>query len=126
MSCVWCVRWVVERLGKNLDKELDFRIEADNAARFATCMSGNPNVAVPCAVPEVREGLQLPLQALEEPGLLAAGEGSRAGRLEELKLAAKRVCGGCRFLHSGKNDGSVPADANSTDGHSGQRQLQEL
>ena len=45
-------RWVVERLGKNLRKELDFRVEAQNAARLAACMAGNSCVAVPQAVPE--------------------------------------------------------------------------
>lgn len=48
-----CCSWVVDRLGANLQKELDFRFEAQNAQRFAECMAKNPHVAVPQLVPEV-------------------------------------------------------------------------
>ena len=48
-----CCRWVVDRLGANLQKELDFRFEAENATRFAMCMAKNPYVAAPHLVPEV-------------------------------------------------------------------------
>ena len=50
-------RWVVTRLGANLEKELDFTIEASNAGRLARCMARNSCIAVPTAIPEVNSGL---------------------------------------------------------------------
>ena len=63
----------MDRLGANLQKELDFRIEAKNAARFAKCMSKNPNVAVPKPVrhrePAAwrRQHLELSLEVADIP-----------------------------------------------------------
>ena len=54
-----CCRWVVDRLGANLQKELDFRFEAENATRFAKCMANNPYVAAPHLVPEVSSSFKL-------------------------------------------------------------------
>ena len=43
----------MRRLGANLEKELDFRIEAKNALRLSECMANNPCIAVPESIPEV-------------------------------------------------------------------------
>lgn len=47
-------RWVLSKLRANLAKELDFRLEADNAQRLAAAFAGRRGVAVPLPVPEVR------------------------------------------------------------------------
>lgn len=47
-------RWVVRRLGANLEKELDFGIEAQNALRLQKYMANNPCIAVPESVARVR------------------------------------------------------------------------
>lgn len=44
MCCGWC---------RKLQQELDFRIEARNAARLKECMAGRRDVAVPRLVPEL-------------------------------------------------------------------------
>ena len=53
-SAFTCCRWLVQQLEKNLGQELDFRLEANNAARLAAYMADNRNVAVPQPVPGVR------------------------------------------------------------------------
>ena len=52
----------MRRLGANLEKELDFRIEAQNALRLQKCMANNPCIAVPESIPQVS------LQDLQDAG----------------------------------------------------------
>ena len=43
----------MEKLASNLEKELDFRLEADNARRLSHSFAGNRGVAVPRPIPQV-------------------------------------------------------------------------
>ena len=49
------IRWILQELKQNLDKELDFRLEARNAERLSSCMAGLRRVAIPKPVPQARE-----------------------------------------------------------------------
>ena len=40
-------------LRRNLDRELDFRLEAENAARLMKSLGGRKGITVPRVVPEV-------------------------------------------------------------------------
>ena len=45
--------WVLEDLRRNLDLELDFQLEAENASKLARLLRGRRDVIAPAAIPHV-------------------------------------------------------------------------
>lgn len=45
--------WVLEDLRRNLDLELDFQLEAENASKLARLFKGRRDVIAPAAIPQV-------------------------------------------------------------------------
>ena len=45
--------WVLDDLKRNLDLELDFRLEAENATKLMQFFRGRNNITAPAVIPEV-------------------------------------------------------------------------
>lgn len=45
--------WVLDDLRRNLDLELDFQLEAENASKLACLLKGRKDVIAPAAIPHV-------------------------------------------------------------------------
>lgn len=91
-------RWMFTELREKLSEELDFRNEADNAARLAACFAGRDDITVPRLFPRLSSSKVLCMEWIhgikvsDVQGLKKAGLSPRQVALVFQEAAAEMMC----------------------------------